>query len=211
MQTDELIELLARDAGPAPRAWAARRLLPAAGAGLVLSTAVAVTVFGLLPASVFASAVPWMKLLYAAALAIAATWLSARLARPAAAFRGAMWCLFAVLATAALAGLVFLVLTPSPERVQAVLGATWWQCPLRVLLLSLPALALTIWALRGLAPVRLRAAGAGAGLIAGAVAAAGYSLVCPEPSATFVALWYTLGVGLSALLGAALGPRCLRW
>ena len=38
MKTDTLIDLLTRDAGPAPRALAARRLSPAAGAGLAAAT-----------------------------------------------------------------------------------------------------------------------------------------------------------------------------
>ncbi|WP_310387350.1 NrsF family protein [Roseateles sp.] len=37
------------------------------------------------------------------------------------------------------------------------------------------------------------------------------ALEFPESSATFVAIWYTLGLGLTALLGRALGSRLLRW
>ena len=32
-----------------------------------------------------------------------------------------------------------------------------------------------------------------------------------EPSLSFVAVWYCVGIGLAALLGAVLGPRTLRW
>jgi hypothetical protein len=73
------------------------------------------------------------------------------------------------------------------------------------------ALAAALWALRGLAPTRPRAAGGAAGLLAGAVGAAGYSLACPEASPGFVAAWYTLGIALTGGLGALLGPRLLRW
>ena len=211
MQTDQLIELLARNSGPAPSVWAARRVLPAALAGAVLSATAAIGLFGLLPPSVFASPVPWMKLGYTGALAIAAAWLTTRLSRPAANATNALWLIAVVILAMALVSTVSLSLTPASAQAQAVFGATWWQCPLRVCALSMPALALSFWALRGLAPVRLRAAGASAGLMAGAVSAAAYSLVCPEPSASFVFLWYTLGVGLTACLGAALGPRLLRW
>jgi hypothetical protein len=41
--------------------------------------------------------------------------------------------------------------------------------------------------------------------------ASGYALACPEASPAFVAVWYSLGVLLTGLLGAALGPRLLRW
>jgi hypothetical protein len=56
-------------------------------------------------------------------------------------------------------------------------------------------------------PTRLRAAG----LLAGAVGAFGYAFACIEQSTAFVALWYSLGIGMSGALGAALGPRVLRW
>jgi hypothetical protein len=77
--------------------------------------------------------------------------------------------------------------------------------------LSLPALAAAFWAVRGLAPTRLRAAGFAAGLLAGSLGAFGYALSCPEVSPAFVAVWYTLGIGLTGAVGAGLGPRVLRW
>jgi len=75
----------------------------------------------------------------------------------------------------------------------------------------LPALAAALWAVRGLAPTRPWAAGFAAGLLAGSVGAFGYSLSCPEASPAFVAAWYTLGIVLTGAVGAALGPRVLRW
>lgn len=77
--------------------------------------------------------------------------------------------------------------------------------------MSLPALAAALWALRGLAPTRPRHAGFAAGLLAGAVRACGYALACTESSPAFIAAWYTLGILLTGCLGAALGPRVLRW
>ena len=117
-----------------------------------------------------------------------------------------------MLATANLdTGLLAWAGTPVDGRRAAVMGQAWLTCPWNVLLLSTVPLALALWALRGLAPTRLRAAGGAAGLLAGALGALGYSLSCPEASPTFVALWYTAGVALTGALGAALGPRVLRW
>lgn len=79
---------------------------------------------------------------------------------------------------------------------------------IETLLLSLPALACILWALRGLAPTRVAQAGCAGGLLAGALGAAGYALGCPEAAASFMAIWYTLGIALAAWLGRALGPRC---
>jgi hypothetical protein len=36
-------------------------------------------------------------------------------------------------------------------------------------------------------------------------------MACAELALPFVAAWYTLGVLMTAALGAALGPRLLRW
>jgi Uncharacterized protein conserved in bacteria len=67
------------------------------------------------------------------------------------------------------------------------------------------------WALRGLAPTRLRIAGAAGGLLAGATATLAYCLHCPEMGIPFWGVWYLLGMLLPTGLGAVLGPRLLRW
>jgi hypothetical protein len=211
MKTDTLIEMLARDAGPAPRALAARRLSPAAVGGLLVSAAIAIAWFGAIPAQMFATAVPWTKMAYAGALALAAGWLTARLSRPAAPIDRPWRVTALVVLAMAVVGGVSLTLTPAGARLDALLGQSWSTCPWSVLALSLPALAATLWAVRGLAPTRPRAAGFAAGLLAGSVGAFGYGLACPETSPAFVAVWYTLGIVCTGGLGAALGPRVLRW
>jgi hypothetical protein len=211
MKTDTLIDLLARDAGPAPRAVVTRRLSPAAAAGLMASGLAAIGVFGLIPAAMFATAVPWTKMAYAVALAIAAGWLTARLSRPAASIARPQLALVAVAISMAVVGAVSLMSQPEGDRAAALLGHSWFSCPWSVLVLSLPALAAVLWAVRGLAPTRPRAAGLSAGLLAGSLGAVGYSLSCPEASPAFVAVWYSLGIALTGAFGAALGPRVLRW
>lgn len=211
MKTDALIDMLARDAGPAPRALAARRLSPAAVAGLLISAGVAVAWFGAIPAQMFATAVPWTKMAYAASLAVAAAWLTARLSRPAAATARPWRATAGVLLAMALVGGASLFATPADARLDALLGQSWSTCPWSVLALSMPALAASLWAVRGLAPTRPSLAGFAAGLLAGSVGAFGYSLSCPEASPAFVAVWYTLGIGLTGCLGAVLRPRVLRW
>lgn len=211
MKTDALIDMLARDAGPAPRALAARRLSPAAAAGLLVSAAIAIAWFGAIPAQMFATAVPWTKMAYAGALALAAGWLTARLSRPAAPIAEPRRVTVLVLLSMAFVGSVSLASTPAGSRMDAVFGESWLTCPWNVLALSVPALAASLWAVRGLAPTRPRAAGFAAGLLAGSVGAFGYSLSCPEASPAFVAIWYTLGIAFTGALGAALGPRVLRW
>jgi len=211
MKTDVLIEMLARGAGPAPRAAVARRLVPVMVLGLMASSLLALLVIGPLPSVMFLTPAPWIKLVYALLLAGAAAVLTARLARPIARLLAPRAAVVSVIAAMALLGVVALGLTPQEDRLSAVLGQTWLMCPWLLMGFSLPSLAGILWAVKGLAPTQPKRAGFACGLLAGAIGAAGYSLACPESSATFVAIWYTLGIGLTALLGRALGPRSLRW
>ena len=211
LRTEELLDFLARGAGPVAPGLAWRRLLPALGLGLGVAVLMVVASRRILPGAAFATTVPWMKLAYAAALAAAALpWLW-RLARPGADSghlpRGLMWVSLAV----ALSGLAAVWTAAPGQRQDALLGNTWAVCPRNVLLLSLPSLLALLWALRRLAPTQPRRAGAVVGLVAGAAGAAAYGLSCPEPSVAFVALWYSAGVLAAVALGAALGPRVLRW
>lgn len=211
MKTDEFIDLLATNAGPAPRTVAAKRLAPAVALGFAASAAVALALLGPIPATLYATAAPWLKFAYAGALAAVAAWLATRLGRPVPRLRGPALAVLAVLVAVAVVGVGALLATPVGARAAALLGHSFLVCPLNVFVLSLPALAAILRALRGLAPTRLRAAGLGAGLLAGALGAFGYAFTCTELSPAFVAVWYTLGIALTAGLGAALGPRVLRW
>lgn len=209
MKTDALIELLAQGAGPAPRAVAARRLVPAAGVGLLASSAVALVGMGPVGAAMLAAPAFWLKLGYAAALVATAGWLTARLSRPAARTGAAWRALAAVVLAMALVAAA--TLSVAPDATRALMGQTWAVCPRNVFLLSLPALAAALWAVHGLAPTRPCLAGFAAGLLAGAAGAFGYALACPEIAPAFVAVWYSAGIALAGAFGALLGPRVLRW
>ncbi len=212
MKTEVLIDMLARGAGPAPRAVAARLLVPAAGAGLLASVLLAVVLMGALPGSMFATPAPWIKLGYTAMVVLTAGWLAARASLPLAPVEAPRRALLAVVLIMAAVGAGSVIVgSPSGDRLDALMGDTWLQCPWNVLALSLPALGVSLWAVRGLAPTRPVAAGFAAGLFAGGLGAFGYSLSCPEVSPAFVAVWYTLGIVLTGALGAALGTRLLRW
>jgi hypothetical protein len=211
MKTEDLIQLLSRGAGPAPRAVAARRLGPGAALGLLAAAGLAALVPGWVPLALFGEAGPWFKLAYAGALALAAGWLAARLGRPVPRAGPPLAAVAAVLVAALGVGLGSWWQMPAAERTAALMGHSALQCPWNVLGLSLPALAVALWALRGLAPTQPVAAGAAAGLLAGALGAMGYALACAELALPFVAAWYTLGVLMAAALGALLGPRLLRW
>jgi hypothetical protein len=211
VKTDSLIDLLATGAGPAPSHVVLRRLLPMAGLGVLVSAVLSLALFGPIPSSMYATPAPWIKLLYCGGLAAAAAWLVGRLAVPVARLTGPQRAVTAVVLGMAMLGAAVLAVAPASEHRELVLGHSWLKCPWTVALMAVPGLAGLLWALRGLAPTQPRRAGFAAGLMAGALSASGYALACTEVSPTFVSIWYTFGILLSAGLGAWLGPRVLRW
>jgi hypothetical protein len=211
MKTADLIRILATGAGQVPLAPVARRLAPGLAAALLVSAIASIGVLGLIPGAMWSGAAPWIKLGYAIALGAACAWLVARCGRPAAPIGVAVCTLAGVVVLMLLGGAADLALAPQGARFGHLVGHSAARCPWAILALSIPALAGIMWALRGLAPTRLGLAGLAAGLLAGAIGAAAYALSCTEEAAAFVAVWYSLGIALSGLLGAALGGRVLRW
>jgi hypothetical protein len=217
MKTSALIAALARDAGAVPRGVVLRRVLLAALLGAAVSVVWALAWWGAIPNALYAQAGPWMKLAYAGVLSAAALTLARQLACPLNVTRGPRSVRSMALLALVTVGVVLVVGlwwwsgTPEPQRAMAVEGKSWLKCPPRILMLGLPTLAALFFVVRGFAPTRPLAAGLACGLAAGAVGAAAYALTCGETSPTFIALWYTVGIALVALLGAALGPRLLRW
>ena len=87
-----------------------------------------------------------------------------------------------------------------------------WAGPLVCIpLFAVAPLGVLIWALRKGAPTNLRRTGAIAGLVAGATGASAYAFSCPIDSVPFIALWYGAAIAFCAVIGAAAGPRLLRW
>jgi hypothetical protein len=93
----------------------------------------------------------------------------------------------------------------------SLMGQSWRICAVSIGLMALPVFAATLVALKGLAPTQPALAGAAAGALAGGVGAAVYALHCMELTAPFLAVWYVSGIAVPVLVGAALGPRLLRW
>ncbi len=69
---------------------------------------------------------------------------------------------------------------------------------------------LTLW-LRQSAPTSPNQAGGLTGLAAGSLGTFAFSLHCPETGIYYIGLWYSLTVGLSALIGRLIVPRLVRW
>jgi hypothetical protein len=85
------------------------------------------------------------------------------------------------------------------------------SCVATIVLLSLPALAIVLAAIRTGVPTRPAFGGAVAGILAGAIGGAAYAIVCKNNGALFVAVWYVVAVAIVAGLGALIGRKVLAW
>ena len=213
MKTDDLIAQLAGDVPVVRRNALRRRIFLGIAAGGAVAIALLLLTLG--PRPDLGSAMHgfdfWMKWTYTASLGIGAIAAVLRLARPESRPSRWLWLLTAPVLVLAGIGIGELAGKPSREWLAMWLGHSWKVCPWLVLTLAMPIFVGLLWSFRRLAPTRLRAAGAAAGLAAGACAATIYCLHCPEVSAIFVLTWYSLGIALAAGVGALVGPRALRW
>jgi hypothetical protein len=213
MTTEELILALSADLKPVSVYAVLQRLGTGVLIGLLVSTPLVVTGLGVRPDLTLAVyGIPfWMKWAYTVSLGAGAIFTLSRLARPARESLTVLWILaFPVLALIGCAAQE-LANTPLDHWHALWIGNSWMSCPRAVLGLSVPIFLGLLWSFRSLAPTRLWAAGAVAGLASGAWAATIYGLHCPESSAIFVLTWYSLGILLATGLGAVLGPFVLRW
>lgn len=210
MKTEDFIDFLATGAGPAPEFNMSLKFRAALLAGLAASLGMGLVANGMASGSL-PSFVRWSKLVYAMSVLTFGWVLLKQLARPLSDVRASLWGLLLVVLVMAGFGVSDLTAASSDQYDDLLRGHTWLMCSMSILLFSLPALAAALWMLRSMAPTRLRLAGFAAGIFAGAQGALGYCIVGPDDSPLFVAIWYTLGIALSGLLGMLLGPRVLRW
>lgn len=213
MNTEQLIVSLSSDVPRvSPHALVRRIVFGIIGGGLVAALLV-VVMLGVRPDLQLAMRgfAFWMKWTYTISLGLCAIYAVRRLAQPVPTSLRWLWLLLIPVLVLVGIGIGELASTPSREWLAMWLGRSWTKCPWLVLALAVPIFAGLLWSFRKLAPARLRAAGAVAGLAAGAWAATIYCLHCPEVSAIFVLTWYSLGILLAAALGALVGPRFIRW
>jgi hypothetical protein len=213
MRTEDLVAALASHVEPVDAHAPTRRLWWATAAGIGLGMPLMLAAFGLNPKLAEAAQIPmfWVKVTFVTAMAAAGWWFVFRLARPGAALHGPLLVLSLPVAAIWLLAAFVLLSTEPAQRSALIMGSTWASCPWNIALLSVPALVAVFLAVHTLAPTRLRLAGAGAGLLAGALGAFAYLLHCPELAAPFLAIWYVLGMLVPAAVGALVGPRVLRW
>ena len=213
MTTDDLIRSLAQNLQPAPSAVVPRLLVYGICVGFGISALALMVLFGVREdlASALFSWPFWMKWTYAISLGLTAYILCERLARPGATAGALMWLPLVPIALLVALSIRTQMQLPEHARMATWLGHSSARCPWNIGLLSLPIFAVLCRSLRLAAPTQLRATACAAGLLAGAVAAIAYGLICSESSVSFVSTWYTLGMLIPAALGALFGNTLLRW
>jgi hypothetical protein len=212
MDTDALIEALARHTRPVSRHAVERRLAAGLLVGAAAALALLVAGLGLRPdlGEATGQAAFWGKGVYTFALCLAGLVLTAQLARP---DSGQIhWLGLAAAPPVAILFFAAAELAAAPRAAlpEIVFGPAWICLPL-ILALATPIFGGMLWAFRQMAPTRLAAAGAAAGLVAGGAAATLYGLYCQQVSPTYILTRYTLAVALASAAGALLGPRLMRW
>lgn len=213
MDTTTLIETLSRDTAPVPRHIAPVRLGLSLVAGMAVVLVVIAATLGLRPDLDLAMAgtMFWMKLAYTASLALIAIAALLTLIRPEARPPRWLWLLTVPVALLGLVSAHELAEMPHDEWLQLWFGQSWQVCSPLIAIFAVPVAGALVVVVRQFAPTRLRATGAVIGLASGAASATLYSLHCPEAGASFVLTWYSLGIAAATAIGAALGPKLLRW
>lgn len=213
MNTDQLIEQLSLNVPVVRRHTIGRRIVIGLACGALASILAVVSWLGVRPdlGDAMLGSAFWIKWSYTFSLSLVAVAATIRLARPDVGSMRWLWVLAVPVLLLAGIGVAELLRAPQAMWLSMWLGHSWKVCPWLVLTLAGPIFVGLLWSFRHLAPTRLRAAGAAAGLASGAFAATVYCIHCPEVSAVFVLTWYSLGILLAAAVGAALGPRLLRW
>lgn len=212
METQRLIEALARD-GARPAAPMRTSWLLALGGGSVLAALAFVLLIG--PRPDIAQAAGTLRFLFkfVVTLTLLATAFQAlsSLARPGASHGRAALALVAAPALLLLAVLAELVVVPATDYGTRMVGTNAAICLTFIPLIGIGPLAAFMIALRRGAPTRPALAGLVAGLVAGGLSATFYAAHCTDDSPLFVAVWYTLAIGMLALAGSLLGRWSLRW
>jgi hypothetical protein len=213
MKTDDLVSMLSAGTDAVDAKAPARRYIVAVGGGALVATVLMSLWLDVRPTLARDAMLPmfWVKEVFCVALVASGLFAVTRLARPGAALAWVQPLAAAPILAMWLLAVAVLAAADPGDRTDLIRGVSWTECPYNIVVLSVPVFAAILWAMKGLAPTRLRLAGAAAGFAAGAIGALVYTLHCPELDAPFLAIWYVSGILIPAVFGACVGPRLLRW
>lgn len=213
MKTDDFVSLLASGNITVNKNSTVKRFTIALIAGMGGTLILLLSFFGLRPdlSAAMQTSLFWIKSALPFSLSFLSLCLANRMARPGMRGGWAWGALFLPVALVWVGAIIALIHAETSERMNLFWGTTWANCPWSIALLSVPLLVATFWVMRGLAPTKLRQAGAAAGLLSGATATLAYCLHCPEMGMPFWGTWYLIGMMIPTLIGALLGPYLLKW
>jgi len=213
MKTDDLIDCLVAEVPAMRRGWIEAWLMVALAASGIAALAGLTVTLGFRPDLIQALGGPtfWLKAAYTVAVALGGFWLLSRAGRPGQGVVAPLILLGLTLLVAILAGGMQWMQAAPDTRADTLMGSSATVCPTNIAGLALLAAPLVLLAARRFAPTRPGLAGVAAGLLIGGVAATVYGLHCPERTATFVAVWYSLGMVIPALIGGLIGRLIWRW
>jgi hypothetical protein len=212
MKTDDLIRAMTSDLAP-PGPSIETRFAVAFLPGLLIALFLFAVTLGPRPDLVLvASDMRFLfKFVVTLMLALCSALLVWRLVRPGAPARLQIAVLAFVPLVLAAGVLMELFVLPTVSWCPKLVGSNGLVCLVSIPFFALPMLIAEILALRQGAPTRPTLTGVVAGLFAGGVAAAIYAAHCPDDSPLFIALWYSLGIAIVALMGGLAGRLALRW
>lgn len=211
MQTDDLINLLAKDARVRMRFGQVFRI--GLTIGVVISAVLLLSTLGIRRNMAEAIETPrvMFKIGITLLLAVTSTRLAFRIGQPGASLRSAASALFLPLIVLLAGVAIELFVLPQSAWGSSLKGHYSSFCLFIVPTLSIAPLAGILYSVRQGAPENPGQAGAAAGLAASGIAAAIYAWHCPDDSPLFLATWYVIGIILMTAVGSLLGRRLLRW
>jgi hypothetical protein len=214
--TDRLIDVLSANLEPVTGDELRKGVMLALTIGGAAALGLMLITVGPRPELSTASHLNWLalKFLFALSLVAASTPALIKSLRPGAEDETQFKLIFSPLMVVGITAVANLLLTRSNFWKGMLLGAhpmSSVRCVLLTLFFATIPMTILMLALRRGAPTRLVRCGAIAGIVAGAMGAAAFAFSCRSDSIAFIAIWYSAGIMLCALIGAQLGPRFLRW
>jgi hypothetical protein len=213
MKTDDLINLLGTNIDPVKGGQLRNTLLAALAVGAAGALCLMLLILGA-PGKAIGREYLGLKVLglaFTLGLVAAGASYLLRAARPGEPGRRPLVVIGLLVFAILSAGVIALVLSHPAAWGGMVFGPQWVACLICIPLFSIVPFASLICALRKDAPTNPVWTGAVAGLVAGALGAAAFTLHQPADSIPFIVFWYSGPIIVCALVGAILGPRLLRW
>jgi len=213
MKTDDLINLLGTNIEPVKDGQLRNTLLVALAAGAATALCLMLLFLGA-PDEILGGqyrSLKFLGLIFTFSLIASGTHFLLKAARPGNSNRKPLIFIGLLFFSIVSAGVIALMLSHPSSWGGMIFGPQWAACLVCIPLFSIAPFVSLIWALRKEAPTNLAWTGAVAGIVAGALGAAAYTLHQPAGSIPFIVIWYAGPIAVFAIVGAVLGPKLLRW